>query len=460
MKYSGITVDSRKVKPGYIFVALKGQKNNGELYIPNAIANGASLIISERSVELPYPVEIRVVANAHLEYSRLAAQIYPSCPKRLVGVTGTNGKTSVADYYRQLAEGLNLSAASIGTLGVIAGKFSPSFDFEILTSPQPEDLHRLLNEMEHSGLTDVAIEVSSHGLDQHRVDHLPFSAVGFTNFTRDHIDYHGTMENYLGAKLRLFSDFNYNHAVINIDDPYAEHFIAACGKKPIITYGHKQNADICILSFSNNIAEVSFFGAKSEFSLNLAGDFQIYNAICAYGLALSAGHPEKVLRELLPTLRAAPGRLELVGTKNGASIYIDYAHTPDALENVLASLRNMTPGRIIVVFGCGGDRDPGKRPMMAEVCSRLADLVIVTDDNPRTEDPAKIRQDVLQGATTAAMEIAGRDNAIAHAIEQLRPTDALLIAGKGHEDYQIIGSEKVHFSDREEAMRNLQQLSL
>lgn len=459
MIYTGVTADSRKVKPGYVFVALSGKNVNGEQFIPQAVQNGAKLIVAKRSVEIPYAVEFKVVEDARIEYARLCAEIYSGFPPRVVGVTGTNGKTSVADYYRQLASLIGNKAASIGTLGVVSKDYHPNFEFEILTSPFPEDLHRLFADMLLSGVQDVALEVSSHGLDQSRMDYVKFVAVGFTNLTRDHLDYHGTMENYLAAKQKLFNHFSYNAAVINIDDPHANDFIAAAGSNKIISYGRNSAADLQIINFEDGVARVKIFSELREFKLALAGDFQIYNALCAFGLALAAGYNANELLAVISRLKAAPGRLEMVANYNDAAIYVDYAHSPDALKNVLSSLRSVTCGRLLVVFGCGGDRDPGKRPIMGEIANNSADIAIVTDDNPRTEDAAVIRKEVI-GNCDSLLDFGDRKNAIERAIDMLQPGDSLLIAGKGHEDYQIIGKEKVFFSDKEVAINYVKQLTI
>lgn len=444
--FTAITDDSRQVVPGGVFVAIKGSKQNGERFIGEAVKKGAKLIITSRLLELPYAVDMVVEPNVRLAFSKMAKAIYPKQPKNMVGITGTNGKTSTAYFYQQILERLGNQAAAIGTLGVIANNYQTHIELANLTSLQPGQLHALLDDMATHNITHAAMEVSSHALVQHRADQVIFQAVGYTNLTQDHLDYHETMEKYLAAKLRLFSECNYNIAVINHDDIYHIEFMNAARKlnKKVITYG-KNNADITFEINDDNLV-LNYQGKAYPTQLHHWPEPQIYNIIAAVGLTIASDYSIEKIVPCLNKLLPPPGRLEKI-QHDRYNIFIDYAHTPDALEKVLSSLRKQLIGRLIVLFGCGGDRDNSKRPIMGEVASRLADVVIITDDNPRTENAAEIRKQIISNMQNNYIEIAGRKNAIAHAISLLQAQDILLLAGKGHEQYQIIGTEQFPFSD-------------
>ncbi|GAA5094725.1 UDP-N-acetylmuramoyl-L-alanyl-D-glutamate--2,6-diaminopimelate ligase [Bartonella acomydis] len=462
IEITGITADSRQVLPGYVFVAVKGNQGDGKDYINDALKRGAQAIVTDCSVVVEdLSVPLLRVDNVRHSLAVAAARFYGSQPETIVAVTGTSGKTSVVSFLRQIWSYVGLCAASIGTVGIVSPHRN---DYGSLTTPDPVILQRLLCEIAHEGVTHVALEASSHGLDQCRLDGVHLTAGAFTNLGRDHLDYHKCVEDYLRAKMTLFETLLPQDApaLIFADDVYSQKVIDIVTKarRQVFTIGRKgqfitinrvehQRSKQCVeCRVENNIY---------IFELPLAGDFQVTNALMAAGLAIATGlSPDKVFHSL-ESLQGAPGRLELVGkTENNAPVYIDYAHKPEALEQVLLSVRPFTQGRLILVFGCGGDRDKGKRPLMGKIAENKADIVIVTDDNPRTEVPEKIRQEILQ-AVPKAIEIADRGEAITYAIGLLRAGDTLIIAGKGHENGQIIGQKTHPFSDRLKAIHALQE---
>ena len=395
--------------------------------------------------------------NPRRALAKLAARFYGRQPRCIAAVTGTNGKTSVAAFTRQIWARLGLRAASLGTLGLIAPDRPPE---PSLTTPDPVALHAQLAALAADGVDHLAMEASSHGLDQYRLDGVALTAAGFTNLTRDHLDYHKTMEAYFAAKVRLFQRVlpRQGCAVLNADSGAYPFLEAVCRRRDqrVISFGTGA-ADLALRdrrpSATGQHLTLSVFGATELLHLPLAGAFQALNALCALGLVIGSGAEPRSALAHLERLDGVRGRLELAATTpNGAPVYVDYAHTPDALETVLEALRPHADGRLIVVFGCGGDRDPGKRPLMGEIAARLGDHVIVTDDNPRSEDPATIRQAVLAGCARAAgdaevAEIGERADAIAEAVAQLRRGDVLLVAGKGHEQGQIVGDVVRPFDD-------------
>ncbi|WP_137130226.1 UDP-N-acetylmuramoyl-L-alanyl-D-glutamate--2,6-diaminopimelate ligase [Rhizobium sp. FY34] len=456
---TGLAADSRKISPGMLFVAIAGTKADGAAYVADAIARGAAAVVSAHPLEASVPV--LTVAEPRRFLALAAARFYKAQPETIVAVTGTAGKTSVASFTRQIWAHAGLAAAQIGTTGVI----SPSRnDYGSLTTPDPVALHALLAELAGEGVTHAAMEASSHGLDQSRLDGVQLSAAGFTNLGRDHMDYHPTVENYMAAKMRLFETLlpKGRPAVIFSDDAWsgeairvatlAGHDVRTVGRagdflalKRVEHFRHRQMIEVHV---GREIFEVD---------IPLAGDFQVANALVAAGLAISTGVAPKLAMAALEKLIGAAGRLELVGqTGKGALAYVDYAHKPDALENVLGSVRPFTTGRVIVVFGCGGDRDKGKRPLMGEIACRLADIVVVTDDNPRSEEPATIRAEIL-AAAPGALEIADRAAAIRHAVSLLGAGDTLIVAGKGHEEGQTIGTTVLPFSDHVEVRKALEE---
>ncbi|MBT9371033.1 UDP-N-acetylmuramoyl-L-alanyl-D-glutamate--2,6-diaminopimelate ligase [Rhizobium sp. CSW-27] len=457
---TGLTADSRTVKPGSLFVAVAGSKADGAAYVADAEARGAVAVVSSHPVAASVPV--LVVSEPRRFLALAASRFHGAQPQTMVAVTGTAGKTSVASFTRQIWAHAGLAAAQIGTTGVI----SPTRTEEgSLTTPDPVALHALLAELAAEGVTHAAMEASSHGLDQHRLDGVRLAAGAFTNLGRDHMDYHPTMEDYMAAKMHLFDRVlpKGSPAVIFADDPWSGEAIrvAQASGHQVLTVG-RAGTYLSLKRVEHfrhrQLVEVHADGEIFEIDMPLAGDFQVANALVAAGLAMATGLPARSALPALERLVGASGRVELVGqTKAGALAYVDYAHKPDALANVLQSVRPFTSGRLIVVFGCGGDRDKGKRPIMGEVATRLADIAIVTDDNPRSEDPATIRAEIL-AAAPGAIEIGDRASAIRHAVSLLSSGDTLIVAGKGHEEGQKIGSVVLPFSDHVETRKALEEL--
>ena len=459
----GISLDSRKVSKDYIFIAVPGTHANGLQFLPDAVSKGATIIVCDsgeaENVASQYP-KLCVLGVSHLRRftAALAQAFYEHSPETIVAVTGTNGKTSVADFTRQLWEGLGYVGASVGTLGIISKNWSQPKN---LTTPDPVSLFRDFRKMVDHHISHVAMEASSHGLSQHRLDGVPLRAAGFTNLSHDHLDYHGTMEAYLNAKMRLFKEVLPAHgtAVINADIPEYEEVCAAAGKRHIISYG--KNAKQIVLESLKPLphgqhVHLTVFGKSYDLTLNLIGAFQVYNILCALGLALSCDRElQDRLMDVLPNLKGVSGRVELAGTKsNGAAVYIDYAHASDGLATLLQSLRPHTQHKLAIVFGAGGGRDPSTRSLMGQVVQQHADYAIVTDDNPRFEDPAEIRRQLLH-ACPRAMEISDREEAIQRAIEDLGPGDILVIAGKGPENGQIVNGVTHPFDDKAVAQKFL-----
>lgn len=458
---SGLTADSRKVAGGSVFVAVPGTRADGSAYISQAVAAGAAAIVAEgeRPEALGDEVAFVSVPDARRALALAAARRHPGQPETIVAVTGTSGKSSVADFARQLFAALGHRSASVGTLGVVT---QDGAAYGSLTTPDPVALHESLDRLAGEGVTHLAIEASSHGLDQRRLDGVRLKAGGFTNLGHDHLDYHATTDAYRDAKLRLVEVLlpPDSVAVVNADGAMAEPFVAAAALRGLrlMTTGHAGDTVRLLATepagFRQNLRiRYCLPGASAEeFSteLRLVGGFQVENALLAAGLVLAAepDTPPAALFAAFAGLKGVPGRLETVGMVEGASCIVDYAHKPDALEHVLAALRPFTTGRLVCVFGCGGDRDTAKRPLMGRIAVEGADLVIVTDDNPRSENPAAIRLEILAGAP-GAREIGDRAAAIQAAVSELRPGDVLVIAGKGHETGQIVGDRTLPFSDHE-----------
>ncbi len=445
--------DSRKATYGSMFFAINGNASNGNIFIRDAIKNGAKFVIccgEKFWVKTKDDVVFISVENPRKELARICSIFWPTEFDHVIAVTGTNGKSSTVDIVRQIWISSGINAASIGTLGIITK------DSEIkgsLTSPGAVALHHIFDDLKKRDIKNIAMEASSHGLDQHRVDNIKFSVCAFTNFTQDHLDYHKNFENYWLAKERLFSELSGDFFVVNSDDVVSEKIEKIAREKNIkfISYGKKSD-QIKLISVHEigqyQKVKISFFGREIEFDLSLAGDFQVYNSLCAMGICYVTGIPIELICCSLKNLKPINGRLELIGQHNGSSIYVDYSHTPDALKNAIISLRKHTQNKLIVVFGCGGDRDKDKRRLMGEIAKKFADFVIVTDDNPRNEDPQTIRKMIFEGCPDAK-EIGDRKEAIKFAINCLQSGDILLVAGKGHEDYQILATGKVYFSDKD-----------
>ena len=468
---SGLTCDSRQVKPGFIFAALPGHHLDGRDFIPNAISRGAVCVLAPPGTTLPKnttpssankPISLLRHSNPRRQFALMASLFYGKQPETICAVTGTNGKTSVVDFLRQIWTGLGYNPASIGTLGTSSVEIKGGGG---MTTPDSVELHRKLRDLSKCGINHLALEASSHGLHQHRLDGVRVKVAAFTNLTHDHLDYHRSMDNYLAAKLRLFTEIIMPNgtAVINKDGEFSDAVEAVCLNRGlrVISFG-EQDSDICLRASkiipSGYLLDISVFGSSFKVHLPLIGNFQISNALAAATMAIADGeNAEKVISQL-EHLKGVSGRLELAGrVPNGASVFIDYAHTPDALSTVLRALRLHTTNKLHVVFGCGGARDAGKRSKMGALAYRLADVIIVTDDNPRTEDPSKIRAQILSRALSS-IEISDREEAICESVKGLGEGDILVVAGKGHETGQIVGLETRPFNDMDVARRAIRRL--
>ncbi|MGE0754373.1 MAG: UDP-N-acetylmuramoyl-L-alanyl-D-glutamate--2,6-diaminopimelate ligase [Alphaproteobacteria bacterium] len=462
-----ITSDSRQVKPGSLFVAIHGGNVNGLDYLPQAIKHGAAAVLCEHG-DIPDAGGLTVLRAAEPRHAlaRLAAALYGEQPAHIVAVTGTDGKTSTADFSRQLMHQLGFSSASLGTIGITLGNGSLLQDASH-TTPDPVELHRILAEMAGDGCTHLAMEASSHGLHQYRLDGVRLEAAAFTMLGRDHMDYHKDEADYFNAKARLFSELlpEGKTAVLNADDKVYTLLETICRQRGmhIIDYGTQAHEfRIKEILPHGNGQQVSCVMSGTPYLLDipLAGAFQVMNILAAVGLAVGQGSKLEHVLTFLANLKGVPGRLERVVTlSNGAAVYIDYAHTPMALANILNSLRPHTHNALHVVFGCGGNRDKGKRPQMGKAAIELADHVIVTDDNPRNEDAGQIRKEVLAGAH-GAQEVGDRRQAIRKALKALQSGDVLVIAGKGHEKTQTIGSELIPFHDGQVAKELAHEMEL
>ncbi len=447
---TGMTSDSRAVQAGDLFAAMPGTLADGRDYIEGALENGAAAVLSLPGLaDMPVPyVEAK---NPRRLYAHIAAKLYPGQPEIIAALTGTNGKSSTIEFLRHIWAYAGLNGACFGTLGVTSNAGILPLKH---TTPDAVALHQTLAGLTADGISHVGMEASSHGLVQFRLDGVSLAAVGFTNLTQDHFDYHDNMEDYFLAKSRLFTQLAPKGApaVINVDGEYGRRMykLAEGAGLDVMSVGWA-GADIRIAELtpraSSQSLQLMWEGERIKIDLPLAGEFQALNAVCALGLAVKTGVGKDIALKALEHLHGVAGRMQLAGrTQMGAPVFVDFAHTPDGLEKLLRGVRPHTMGRIIIVFGCGGDRDPDKRPKMGAVAQKLADLVIVTDDNPRTEVPARIRGAVKAGCP-GAQEIADRGEAIAHAISLLQKNDCLVIAGKGHETGQIIGDKTVPFSD-------------
>jgi UDP-N-acetylmuramoyl-L-alanyl-D-glutamate--2,6-diaminopimelate ligase len=449
-RVTGFAIDHRKVAPGTVFGAFRGTMLNGEDFIPAAIEAGAVAVVARPDVRVEGAVHV-AAEEPRRDFAGLAAKFFAPFPETVIAVTGTNGKTSNVELTRQLWRMAGHPAASIGTLGVTTA------DDQVTTGLTTPDIATFLSNMAglaREGISHAAFEASSHGLSQYRTEGLPVRAAAFTNFTRDHLDYHGTMEAYFEAKMRLFSEVLEpdGTAVVWMDDPKSGEVVRRCRARglKLITVGKGGETLRLVERVPSQLGQqlvIEAEGKTHKITLPLIGAYQAANALTALGLVLATGG------ELEPTLvhlaRVQPvrGRLErAVITRAGAPVYVDYAHTPDAIEAAVEALRPHAAGRLLIVFGAGGDRDVGKRPEMGAVATRLADLVIVTDDNPRSEDPSAIRRDILAGAP-GAQEVPGRREAIAAAVAEAGPDDIILLAGKGHEQGQIVRDQVLPFDD-------------
>ena len=481
----GLCYDSRQMRSGGLFFALRGSAVDGHRFVDAAVRGGAAAMVVEDETVVPAGIPYAQVADARLAMSLMAAAFYcnPADGVPLVGITGTNGKTTTSYMIEAILEEAGIPAAVFGT---VSYRFRERAVPAPTTTPESADLQKTLREMVDLGARGVVMEVSSHALDQHRVDGCRFDAGVFTNLTRDHLDYHLDMESYLASKTRLFSELLVadgvkprRRAAINCDDPYGR-LIAGNAVCPVITFGLGDAALVTARDLQFSVAGISglLVTPKGEvpFHSRMPGRFNLYNLLAAAAAGIALDLPLDAISRGIESHRKVPGRLERVDNDCGVALLVDYAHTGDALENVLGTLRELATDRIITVFGCGGDRDRGKRPVMGEVAGRLSDLAIVTSDNPRTEQPAAIIAEIRNGIVPLGlrefdiMELAGgftdrgfvlvesRREAIRLAVRLARPGDIVLLAGKGHEDYQIIGTEKLHFDDREEAAAAFREL--
>ena len=459
---TGLTADSRKVKPGFLFAALKGVAAHGRDFVEQAKANGAVAVLSAGDLGFDAGIAEVVTKEPRKDFALAASAFYVRRPSTIVAVTGTNGKSSTVDFLRQIWTHAGRRAASVGTLGAIGPKGVIDLGH---TTPDPAAVHATLSMLFDDGVTHVAMEASSHGLEQHRVDGVTFAAGAFTNLTQDHLDYHADMSRYRQAKLRLWELVRVRGpAVINADAADADPFeraakendldVVLCGWRAprekalkIVEILPRPNAQTMVLLWN---------GKEHKVELPLIGEFQALNATCAAALALSLGDAPETVFAGMAQLKPVKGRMEHVGqSKSGGHVFVDYAHTPDGLDVLLRAARPHAPGRIITVFGCGGDRDTDKRPKMGAIAARQADVVIVTDDNPRSEEPSAIRAQILTAAP-GALEIGDRGQAIREAISMLKAGDALMIAGKGHETGQIIKGVTHPFSDQDVARAALE----
>jgi UDP-N-acetylmuramoyl-L-alanyl-D-glutamate--2,6-diaminopimelate ligase len=450
----GLTADSRAVKPGFLFAALPGTHTDGSKFIADALARGAAaILVPQGGAPKRATTPVLEDADPRRRLALIASRFFAAQPETVVAVTGTNGKTSVASFVRQLWEGQGIPSASLGTIGVVSPKTTRKLNH---TTPDPIELHAILAGLAKDGVTHLAFEASSHGLEQRRLDGVRLAAAAFTNITRDHLDYHESFEDYFEVKLRLFRELlpPGAPAIVDVDSDGGRRVaeIAKSRGHKLVSVGEAGETLRLVSAKRDGFAQrliILHNGKSYEVKVPLVGDFQATNALVAVGLVIATGgDPARVIKALA-NLRGAKGRLDLAGTtKSGAPIFVDYAHTPDALAKALAALRPYVKARLVVVFGCGGDRDKGKRPEMGAAAATNADSVIVTDDNPRTEEPAAVRRAILAAAPNA-VEIADRATAINQAIQGLNAGDVLLIAGKGHETGQIVGDKIIPFSDHD-----------
>lgn len=465
VEITGLTADSRSVRPGFLFAALPGARLDGRRFIADAVSAGAAAVLAPPDVSREgVAVPLILDANPRRRLAHMAAIFHRAQPETVAAVTGTNGKTSVAAFTHQLWTGLGFGAACLGTLGLIAPgeRGGPS-----LTTPDPVALHRILAGLKQKRVDHLALEASSHGLAQHRLDGVRVRAAAFTNISRDHLDYHGTMAEYRAAKLRLFAELVEadGAAVINAESPEGTEVrrIARRRGLRVIRYGLERGDIRCrraAPSAEGWDLDLDVLGERFSLHFPLPGAFQVTNALAALGLVVACGADIRRTAPLLAALEGVPGRMQRAARlASSAAVYVDYAHTPDALATVLEALRPHAAGRLVVLFGCGGDRDRGKRPEMGALAASLADRAIVTDDNPRSEDPAAIRREIL-AACPGADEIGDRRAAIEAAVADLAAGDLLVLAGKGHETGQVVGDRVLPFDDATaacEAVRRLEE---
>ena len=455
-KITGLSSDSRNIKSGMLFAAITGEKVDGNKFIDKAIKQGAVAILTNKTPAKEISIPVIISKNPRADLAKIAARFYQNQPSFVAAVTGTNGKTSATIFVRQILAGLGNKSANIGTVGTFLQdkKNITQIEQEGLTTPSTVQLYKLLDSLKKQGVDHLAFEASSHGIVQHRLDGIKLSCGAFTNFTHDHLDYHKDLDDYFSAKTRLFTELldEGKPIILNSDIPEYSRLekLAKERNLEIIDYGkNAKRIKIIKITPTENGQNLTLNIDEKEYNFlfPLIGEFQVYNALCALGIVMTSGVSVSDGIAQLQKLTSVDGRIEHVATtKNGASIFVDYAHTPDALENLLRSIRPHIKNRLHVIFGCGGDRDATKRPMMGEIANNFSDVAYVTDDNPRTEDATKIRNQILVKCPKA-FNIGDRKTAIITAIKNLEKGDCLVIAGKGHETYQIIGKEKFPFND-------------
>lgn len=458
MEIARTETDSRRVQAGDLFVLASKSDELDNKYAGDAIQKGAVGILTDNQ-NLKSNIPVFYVEKPALVLGTINQQLYQPLPEVLTAVTGTNGKTSTVSFVRQIFELSGIEAASFGTLGLQSKKYS---DYTGLTTADNVILYRDLNKIKELSIDNVSIEASSHALHQDRMAGLKFKTVGFTNFTQDHLDYHQTMEAYFEAKTKLFTDYmeDSGTAVLNADIPEYEKLKTLCEKRGlrVFSYGFK-GQELKLLaqnlhSVGQNLS-LSVFGKEYDLETKITGSFQAWNALCALGMVIACGMDAETALKTLPLLQNPDGRMEFVATTSkGASIYVDYAHTPDGIENALKSLKHHVENKLWIAFGCGGNRDKTKRPIMGKLAHDFADVVIVTDDNPRFENPAEIRKEIMAAAPNA-IEAQNRTEAIQYAIKHAEKGDVVLLAGKGHEDGQIINGVTYPFNDKQEVLKNL-----
>lgn len=472
MLIKGIAYDSRQVEPGFLFVAIEGFNSDGHEYINEAIKRGAAAVVMQRPVSIPAGTAWVLTDNTRQALALISARFFgnPSEKMKMIGITGTNGKTTTSNLVTAVLQAAGLKCGLIGTI-------QNQIDDRILpvkhTTPESLDLQRLLAEMLSAGVQVCVMEVSSHALALHRVDGCQFDAVILTNFTQDHLDFHENMQDYLAAKLKLFSGLSagdankgVKYSVVNADGNRAADFLKASGSV-VYTYGINSPADVWAENIEVKATGV-YFTIKGKWggcplNLKITGLFNVYNALAAFTTTAAMGTPVATIKNALENVKGVPGRFEQVDAGQDFTVIVDYAHTPDGLENILKTARQLTRARLITVFGCGGDRDRKKRPLMGRIAASYSDYMVITSDNPRTEDPVKIIEEVEEGVKLAVkkdryMLETDRRQAIRSAVAMAKRDDVVVIAGKGHEDYQIIGTEKFPFDDRLEAKAALEEL--
>jgi len=451
-----IVIDSRKIAKGDIFICIDGLRIDGHNYIDSAIEAGAAAVLVEKDVRLNANATVVRVENTRAAMSVMAGNFYnwPSRSYKLVGFTGTNGKTSSTYFLEVILDEIGHKSGIIGTVSTRVGAEPVETKFATSTTPDPVELQQIFGEMAHAKVDEVVMEVTSHALELKKVEGLEFEVSVFTNLTQDHLDLHGSMENYKLAKADLFRISNVS--VVNIDSEYGE-FMAECAKGEVITYSITNPSDLQALNVEYTSHGVSFdinYGEKWHFDIPIPGRFTVYNALGVIGAAIGLKIPMESIVKALGGLKGVPGRIQSIPNDKGIGVFVDYSHTPDSLENIITSVREFTSGKIISIFGCGGDRDRIKRPIMGDISARLSDFTVITSDNPRTENPQAIVDEIETGVspvTDKYIKLTDRREAIYYAVNMAEAGDSVIIAGKGHESYQIFPDKTIHFDDAEEA---------